>query len=48
MLGRLGRIPQPGDTVEDPEAGIRLRVEEMERLRIARVGLERVSGKLIP
>jgi CBS domain containing-hemolysin-like protein len=42
MLGRLGRIPQPGDTVEDPESGIRLRVEEMERLRIARVGLERI------
>jgi CBS domain containing-hemolysin-like protein len=42
VLGRLGRIPQPGDAVEDPQAGIRLRVDSMERLRIARVGLEKL------
>ena len=42
VLGRLGRIPQPGDAVEDPPSGIRLRVDEMERLRIARVLLEKI------
>ena len=42
LLGRLGHIPQTGETFEDSEAGIRLRVEQMERLRIAQVGLERI------
>lgn len=42
VLGRLGRIPQPGDSVDLPEEGIRLRVESMERLRIARVALEKI------
>jgi len=43
LLGRLGHIPQTGETFEDTEAGIRLRVEQMERLRIAQVGLERLG-----
>lgn len=42
VLGKLGRIPRAGDTVE--EAGICLRVEEMEGLRIARLALTRVDG----
>jgi CBS domain containing-hemolysin-like protein len=42
VLGRLGRIPQPGDSVDLPGLGIRLRVVTMERLRIARVGLEKI------
>ncbi|HEY9088906.1 MAG TPA: hemolysin family protein [Anaerolineaceae bacterium] len=37
ILGKLGRIPQPGDTVEDPENQVLLRVETMDRLRIARI-----------
>ncbi len=39
VLGKLGHIPQPGETVEDPEAGISLKVESMDRLRIERVAL---------
>lgn len=39
ILGRLGRIPQPGDTVEDPEEQVLLRVETMDRLRISRITL---------
>jgi putative hemolysin len=42
MLGRLGRIAQVGDTVEDETQGIRLRVETMDRLRIARIHLSRL------
>ncbi len=43
LLGRLGHIPQAGECFEDGDAGIRLRVEQMERLRIAQVGLERLG-----
>jgi CBS domain containing-hemolysin-like protein len=39
VLGKLGHIPQPGETVEDPAAGIILKVESMDRLRIDRVAL---------
>jgi len=42
VLGRLGRIPRPGDSVE--EAGIRLRVEAMDGLRVARLALARVAA----
>jgi CBS domain containing-hemolysin-like protein len=42
MLGRLGRIAQVGDTVEDETLGVRLRVENMDRLRIARIHLSRL------
>jgi CBS domain containing-hemolysin-like protein len=40
MLGRLGRIPQVGETVEG--GGVRLQVEEMDGLRIASVALRRL------
>lgn len=42
VLGRLGRIAQVGDVIEDREEGISLRVESMERLRIARLHLKRL------
>jgi CBS domain containing-hemolysin-like protein len=42
VLGRLGRIAQVGDTVEDETQRIRLRVENMDRLRIARINLSRL------
>jgi putative hemolysin len=39
VMGRLGRIPRLNDVVESD--GVRLRVEEMDRLRVARVRLTR-------
>lgn len=39
FLGRLGRIPKAGDQVNDPGNGITLRVQAMDRLRIARLSL---------
>jgi putative hemolysin len=44
VLGRLGRIPKVGDVVEDAEEGIRLEVESMDRLRIARLVLRRLPS----
>lgn len=44
VLGKLGRIAQVGDIVEDTENQVRLRVESMDRLRIARIHLSRVTG----
>ncbi len=41
VLGKLGRIPRKGDSVE--EGGIRLRVEEMNGLRVARLALVRAD-----
>ncbi len=41
VMGRLGRIPRLGDTVEGD--GVRLRAEEMDRLRVARVRLSRLE-----
>ncbi|MCS6907575.1 MAG: hemolysin family protein [Anaerolineales bacterium] len=41
VLGKLGRIPQVNDVVESD--GVRLRVESMDGLRIARLVLERLS-----
>jgi putative hemolysin len=43
VLGKLGRIPQAGDYFEDPTEGICLKVETMDRLRIARVALSRLE-----
>ena len=43
VLGRLGRIPQEGDVVEDD--GVRLQVLEMDGLRIARLRLERLPAQ---
>jgi CBS domain containing-hemolysin-like protein len=42
VLGKLGRIAQTGDVVEDDEQKIRLEVESMDRLRIARIHLRRL------
>ena len=39
VLGKLGRMARVGDTVEEPEENIRLRVEELDGLRIARLRL---------
>jgi putative hemolysin len=39
VLGKLGRIAQVGDIVEDPQNAIRLSVEELDGLRIARLKL---------
>ncbi|MEM5774025.1 MAG: hemolysin family protein, partial [Anaerolineaceae bacterium] len=39
VLGKLGRMARVGDTVEEPEDNIRLRVEEMDGLRISRLRL---------
>jgi CBS domain containing-hemolysin-like protein len=41
-LGKLGRIPHVHDVVETD--GLRLRVEAMDGLRIARLSLARVSS----
>ncbi len=43
VLGKLGRIPALADSVEGN--GIRLRVEEMDGLRIARLSLRRLDGR---
>lgn len=42
VLGRLGHIPQAGEVIDEPAEGIRLKVESMDRLRIARVALSRL------
>lgn len=42
LLGKLGRIPQTGDTIEDADQSIRLKVHTMDRLRIARIHLTRL------
>jgi CBS domain containing-hemolysin-like protein len=43
-LGRLGRVPRIGDTIEGDE-GVRLKVEALDGLRIARVILVRPPGE---
>jgi putative hemolysin len=42
ILSHLGRIPKVGDSVEDRENQILLKVETMDRLRIAQVSLSRL------
>ncbi len=39
VMGRLGRIPKLGDVVEIPEENIRLKVIEMDGMRVARLEL---------
>ncbi len=46
VLGKLGRIAKTGDSVEDMENGIRLRVEEMDGMRIARIKLSFIGTAL--
>jgi len=41
FLGKLGRIPQIGDIVEDAQQAIQLKVDSMDRLRIARIHLSK-------
>ncbi len=41
FLGKLGHIPKPGDVVES--GGVRLKVESMDGLRIARLSLVRLK-----
>jgi putative hemolysin len=43
ILGKLGRIPQVGDAVTDPENHFRLKVEAMDRLRIAQLSFTRLD-----
>ncbi len=43
VMSRLGRIPKVGDEVELPTNGARLRVEEMDKLRVAKVKLIRAA-----
>ncbi len=43
VLGKLGRIPQPGDAVEDTDNGIRLQVKSMDHLRIAQLQLSKLQ-----
>ena len=45
ILGKLGRIPQAGDVVEDSEHGIQLKVASMDHLRIAQVGITHLESK---
>ena len=42
ILGRLGRVAQAGDSVEDQEQRVFLQVERMDRLRIAQIRLQRL------
>ncbi len=43
VMGQLGRIPQVGDCVELKSQGVMLCVEEMDKLRVARVRLRRIA-----
>lgn len=45
ILGKLGRLAIQGDVVEDLDAGVRLIVHSMDRLRIARVIITRLESK---
>ncbi len=45
ILGKLGRLARQGDIVEDQDAGVRLTVHSMDRLRIARVMITRLESK---
>ncbi len=42
LIGKLGRIPKLGDTYEDREQGISLKVESMDRLRIDQILIKRI------
>ncbi|MBT7073911.1 MAG: HlyC/CorC family transporter [Anaerolineae bacterium] len=43
MMGRLGRIPKLGDSVEIPEENISLKVVEMDGMRAARLELKQLK-----
>ena len=42
VLGKLGHIPQVGESVEDSENHVLVKVEKMNRLRIEQVSLRRI------
>lgn len=44
VMGQLGRIPNVGDVVEVKSQGISLTVEEMDKRRVAKVRLRRLSS----
>lgn len=44
VMGQLGRIPQVGDRVELKAQGVVLSVEEMDKLRVAKVRLHRTAA----
>ncbi|GIV85546.1 MAG: membrane protein [Candidatus Roseilinea sp.] len=43
VMGQLGRIPVVGDSVELKSQGVALSVEEMDKLRVARLRLRRIA-----
>jgi CBS domain containing-hemolysin-like protein len=43
VMGRLGRIPRQGDQIDLQDGRIQLRVEEMDKLRVSRIGLRRMG-----
>jgi len=43
VLGKLGRIPQVGDVVEDSVHGIQIKVTAMDHLRIAQVAIKHLN-----
>ena len=48
VMGRLGRIPRVGDEIELKSYGIKICVEEMDKMRIARVRLSHVAPDVAP
>jgi putative hemolysin len=44
VLGKLGRIPQVGDVVEDNENDIQIKVTAMDHLRIAQVAIKHLEN----
>jgi len=42
VMGNLGRIPKVGDVIAVPGRDIQLRVEEMDKLRVAKISLQRM------
>jgi CBS domain containing-hemolysin-like protein len=43
VMGKLGRIPQLSDIVENPEDGIRLEVVEMDGLRVSQLKMQKLT-----
>lgn len=46
-MGQLGRVPKAGDKVELKDAGARMRVEEMDKLRMTCIWLTRTLRRRI-
>jgi CBS domain containing-hemolysin-like protein len=43
VMGQLGRIPRTGDVIDLPQSRLQLRVEEMDKLRVAKLLLRQVE-----